>query len=182
MNYYETIKNKIIDNEVYDRVKNYSKEKHKVETYFTIGRLLYELYAKYGDIIIDRYSERLMEQVNSKYNKKLLLKMKRFYEIFKIDELLSFKTQLSWGHYKLLIKLDDLEKICYYTNIAINFNLTVSDLSKLIKSNEYDELDEETRQKLINYEKLKIDADSEMFAEYSYGFNKILDDILKSDI
>ena len=36
MNYYEEIKNKIIDDEVY------SKERHKVITYFEIGRLLNE--------------------------------------------------------------------------------------------------------------------------------------------
>ena len=28
MNYYEKIKNKIIDNEAYERVKDYSKERH----------------------------------------------------------------------------------------------------------------------------------------------------------
>ena len=40
MNYYEEIKNKIIDNETYERVKDYSKERHRVITYFEIGELL----------------------------------------------------------------------------------------------------------------------------------------------
>ena len=40
MNYYNEIKNKLIDNEVYSKVKDYSKERHKVITYFEIGRLL----------------------------------------------------------------------------------------------------------------------------------------------
>jgi hypothetical protein len=30
MNYYDEIKNKLIDNEAYTRVKDYSKERHKV--------------------------------------------------------------------------------------------------------------------------------------------------------
>ena len=34
MNYYEEIKNKIIDDEVYQKVKDYSKEQHRVKTYF----------------------------------------------------------------------------------------------------------------------------------------------------
>ena len=42
MNYYDEIKNKIIDNEVYGKVKDYSKERHKVITYFEIGKLLNE--------------------------------------------------------------------------------------------------------------------------------------------
>ena len=40
MNYYNEIKNKIIDNEIYAKVKDYSKERHKVITYFEIGKLL----------------------------------------------------------------------------------------------------------------------------------------------
>ena len=53
MNYYNEIKNKIIDNEVYSKVKDYSKERHKVITYFEIGELLTEAGGKYGDKIID---------------------------------------------------------------------------------------------------------------------------------
>ena len=42
MNYYDEIKNKIIDNEIYEKVKDYSKERNKVITYFEIGKLLTE--------------------------------------------------------------------------------------------------------------------------------------------
>ena len=42
MNYYNEIKNKLIDNEVYTIVKDYSKDRHKVITYFEIGKLLNE--------------------------------------------------------------------------------------------------------------------------------------------
>ena len=48
MNYYNEIKNKLIDNEIYLKVKDYSKERHRVITYFEIGRLLYEAGSKYG--------------------------------------------------------------------------------------------------------------------------------------
>ena len=50
MNYYNEIKNKLIDNEVYKRVKDYSKERNTVITYFEIGRLLTEAGGKYGNI------------------------------------------------------------------------------------------------------------------------------------
>ena len=49
ISYYNEIKNKLIDDEVYSNVKNYSKEKHKVITYFEIGRLLNEAGGKYGE-------------------------------------------------------------------------------------------------------------------------------------
>ena len=58
MNYYNEIKNKLIDTEVYARVKDYSKERHKVMTYFEIGKLLNEAGGKYGDNIIDTYSKK----------------------------------------------------------------------------------------------------------------------------
>ena len=63
MNYYNEIKNKLIDNEIYEKVKDYSKERNKVKTYFEIGKILNEAGGKYGDKIIDEYSKKLMIEV-----------------------------------------------------------------------------------------------------------------------
>ena len=82
MNYYEEIKNKIINNEIYCEVKDYSKERNTVNTYFEIGRLLTEAGGKYGDNIIDEYSKRLVEEVGKKYNRRTLFRMKQFYKVF----------------------------------------------------------------------------------------------------
>ena len=59
MNYYNKIKNKLIDNETYTKEKNYSKERSNVITYFEIGRLLNEEEGKYGDKIIEEYSNKI---------------------------------------------------------------------------------------------------------------------------
>ena len=59
MNYYDEIKNKIIDNEIYGKVKDYSKERYKLKTYIEIGELLYNANSQYGDKIIKKYSKRL---------------------------------------------------------------------------------------------------------------------------
>ena len=40
MNYYDEIKSKLIENDIYSKVKDYSKERNRVITYFEIGRLL----------------------------------------------------------------------------------------------------------------------------------------------
>ena len=42
MNYYNEIKNKLIDNEIYEKVKDYSKERNRIITYFEVGKLLSE--------------------------------------------------------------------------------------------------------------------------------------------
>ena len=70
MNYYNEIKNKLIDDEIYQKTKDYSKEKHRVITYFEIGKLLSEAGKHYGENIIGKYSEELMVEVGKKYNKK----------------------------------------------------------------------------------------------------------------
>ena len=82
MNYYNEIKNKLIDNEIYERVKDYSKERNRVKTYFEIGKLLSEAGSKYGESIIDNYSKKLMLEVGKKYNKRTLFRMRQFYLVF----------------------------------------------------------------------------------------------------
>ena len=68
MNYYNEIKNKLIDNEVYKRVKDYSKNRNDLNTYYEVGKLLIEAQggeerAKYGDRLIKEYSERLYNEL-----------------------------------------------------------------------------------------------------------------------
>ena len=49
MNYYNEIKNLIVDNEVYKKVKNYSKNRNDLKTYYEIGRILSEAGKHYGE-------------------------------------------------------------------------------------------------------------------------------------
>ena len=81
MNYYKEIKEKLIQSEIYDRAKDYSKERHKVEVYFEIGRLLNEAGKEYGKNI-KQYSIKLVDEIGKKYNERNLRYMRRFYEIF----------------------------------------------------------------------------------------------------
>ena len=179
MNYYSEIKTKLLDNEVYEKVKDYSKERHRVLTYFEIGRLLYEAGKHYGENIIKKYSTKLSQELNEKYGERLLRNMRRFYVIFsgssfgieninnqnksiwhtvcaKSHELSCVQKgnilcqNLTWSHYVKLISLNDSYKIVYYTKAAINQQLSVRQLETKIKSKEYERLDEKTRNKLIS--------------------------------
>ena len=47
MNYYNEIKNKLIDDEIYSKVKDYSKERHTLLTHYEVGKLLLEAGGKY---------------------------------------------------------------------------------------------------------------------------------------
>ena len=149
INYYNEIKNKLIDNEIYARVKDYSKERNKVLTYFEIGKLLNDAGNKYGDNIIGKYSEKLVIEVGKKYNKRTLFRMKQFYILFKDEKVSPVATQLSWSHYQELLPLKDINMINYYISISLNENLSRNDLRRRIKSKEYERLDNSTKNKLI---------------------------------
>ena len=155
MNYYDEIKNKIIDNEIYAKVKDYSKERHKVITYYEIGRLLNEAGGKYGDNIIDEYSKKLVIEVGKKYNRRTLFRMKQLYIIFSNEKVSTMWTQLSWSHLRLLFTLD-INCINYYVNITRKQNITVRELELKIKNNEYDRLSNETKNKLLTKEMLEV--------------------------
>ena len=149
MNYYNEIKNKIIDNEVYSKVKDYSKERHKVITYFEIGKLLNEAGGKYGDNVIDEYSKKLVIEVGKKYNKRTLFRMKQFYNIFNDSKVSTLWTQLTWSHLRLLFNLE-IDSMNYYIKVIIDKRLSVRELEFKIKSNEYERLPIETKNKLIS--------------------------------
>ena len=156
MNYYKEIKNKIIDNEIYSKVKDYSKERNTVNTYFEIGRLLTEAGGKYGDNIIDEYSKRLVVEVGKKYNRRTLFRMKQFYKVFSDEKVSPMATQLTWSHYTELLSIKDKNKLLYYLNLATNNNFSRNELRSRIKSKEYERLGESAKTKLIANKELLL--------------------------
>ena len=156
MNYYEEIKNKIIDNETYEKVKDYSKERHRVITYYEIGELLNEAGGKYGDNIINEYSKKLVVEVNKKYNRRTLFRMKQFYKIFSNKKVSQVATQLSWSHYVELLQLKDLDEIKYYIKICKEQSIGRDLLRKKIKSKEYERLPKEAKEKIISDEACEL--------------------------
>lgn len=124
MNYYDEIKNKLINNEVYSKIKNYSKEKYKIITYFEIGKLLYYAGNEYGENIIEKYSAMLMKEVGKKYDKSTLFKIRKFYLVFSNEKVAPLVPQLTWSHCLILLPLKNIEKINYYIYQVLNRNLS----------------------------------------------------------
>lgn len=153
MNYYDEIKNELINNEIYKKVKDYSKNRSDLETYFNVGKLLIEAQggedrAKYGNSLIRDYSKKLIIDVGKQYNYKTLLKIRKFY-IFS-QKFATVSRELSWSHYVELLKFDDFNIVSYYVNIAVRQNLSVRELRTKIKNKEYERLDDITKEKLVN--------------------------------
>ena len=156
MNYYNEIKNELINNEVYKKVKDYSKNRNDLMTYYNVGKHLIEAQggeerAKYGNKLIKQYSERLTYELGKGYSTRNLKYMRKFYLFHKKGH--SMSAQLTWTHYRILLSIEDENKINYYTKITERQNLSYRELQEKIKNNEYERLDEETKNKIINKNK-----------------------------
>ena len=158
MNYYNEIKNILISNEAYKQVKDYYKNRNDLMSYYNVGKLLLdaqggEKRAKYGDSLIKEYSIKLTKELGKGYTVSELKRMRQFY-VFQKGATVSH--QLTWSHYIELLKFNDVNKINYYINISSNQNLSVRELRRRIKSNEYERLSDKTKNKLINRENISI--------------------------
>lgn len=156
MNYYKEIKNKLIDDEIYSRVKDYSKEKHTLLTYYEVGKLLLEAGTKYGNDIIGNYSEKLSIEVDKKYNSRTLRRMRQLYKFFEKQKWSPLGTKLSISHIRQLFSLNDSNEINYYANQIAKRNLSKRQLEEIIKNKEYKRLPAETKKKLALDYKIEI--------------------------
>ena len=158
MNYYNEIKNELINNEINRKVKNYSINKSDLNTYYNVGKMLSEAGKHYGEGIIKEYSKRLKNDLKKNYSIRLLYRMLKYYNFVTSEKMPTLSAKISWSHYDEVLKYDDINKINYYLSIVEEQNLSVRKLRTIIKSNEYERLDEKTRNKLINKERQSVIA------------------------
>ena len=154
MNYYNEIKQELINNEINRKIKNYSINKSDLNTYYNVGKMLSEAGKHYGEGIIKEYSKKLTSELGKGYTISNLKRMRQFYLI--IEKGATLSHQLSWSHYSELIPLNKIDMINYYIKLIENVNLSIRQLREKIKSKEYERLDENTRNKINNQEELNI--------------------------
>ena len=154
MDYYNSIKELLIDNVLTKKAKVYSKNRSDLTTYYSVGELIKKAGKKYGEAIVKKYSEQLTKEVGKGYTVSALKRMRQFYMVIQKGTTLS--RLLSYSYYVELVVLDDINAINYYINAVISNKLTVRDLRKRIKNKEYLRLDEDTRNKLVNNDELEL--------------------------
>ena len=148
MNYYNEIRNEFINNEITKKVKDYSKNKSDLTTYYNVGKLLSEAGKHYGEGIIKDYSNKLTKDLGKGYTTSGLKRMRQFYWL--IEKGAPLAHQLTWSHYSELLPLKDINEVLYYMQICITHNLSKRELRERIKNKEYERLDDKTKEKLIN--------------------------------
>ena len=145
MNYFDEIKTIIEEKEVNEKVRYVESNKETVKTYFEIGRLLIEAQggekrAKYGDKLIKEWSLELSKEYGNNYSYRNLNYMRKFYMCFKKVNTLCSQSNLSWSHYKYLLKFDNENERNYYINRCIENNLSVRGLINEIKTDSFNRL------------------------------------------
>ena len=156
MNYYNEIKNEIINNEITKKIKDNSKNRSDLNTYYNVGKLLFEAGKHYGEGIIKKYSKKLTEEFKRSYSVRLLYEMIKYYEYVAKEKVPTVSAKLSWSHYVELLKFEDINEINYYIKLVEEQNLSIRELRTKIKNNEYERLDENTKLKLANKEDTEI--------------------------
>jgi len=154
MNYYNKIKEQIINNEITKRIKEYSKNRSDLNTYYNVGKLLSEAGKHYGEGIIKEYSKRLTKDLGKKYSIRYLFDMKKLYLFSKVHPL---DAQLTISHYRILFTLKNDNEIDYYISQVKERNLGKRDLIEIIKNKEYERLPDKTKNKLLTKEESKIE-------------------------
>ena len=153
MDYYNEIKSELLNNEINRRVKTYSLNRSDLNSYYNVGKMLYEAGKNYGEGIIKKYSEKLMIDINKKYNIRYLFDIRKLYLFSKVHPL---DAQLTISHYRLLFSLKDDNEVTYYIGQSIKRNLSKRQLQEIIRSNEYGRLPESTKNKMISNQKQGI--------------------------
>ena len=160
MNYYNEIKNILIDNAIGRKVREYKSNQKDLESYYNIGKLLVEAQggeerAKYGNGLIKEYSKRLTSELGKGYTVTRLKYMRTFYELVKKSPPLAdqFKNvNTTWSNTCEILYLKNIEEIKYYLNLSNKLCLTKRELRLRIKSNEYNRLSVEVKEKLKSNE------------------------------
>ena len=160
MNYYNEIKNILIDNAIGRKVREYKSNQKDLESYYNVGKLLVEAQggeerAKYGDGLIKEYSKRLTSELGKGYSIQNLKDMRKFYQFIQKSQPLAvqFKNMnITWSNVCEIMRITNIEEIKYYLNLSNKLCLTKRELRLRIKSNEYNRLPVEVKEKLRSNE------------------------------
>ena len=164
MNYYNEIKNILIDNAIGRKVREYKSNQKDLESYYNVGKLLVEAQggeerAKYGNSLIKEYSKMLITELGKGYSVRSLTNMRTLFIFSQKWQPVAaeFKNiNITWSNLCEILKLKDIEEIRYYLNLSNKLCLTKRELREKIKSKEYERLDSKIKEKLMKQEEISV--------------------------
>jgi predicted nuclease of restriction endonuclease-like (RecB) superfamily len=134
--------------------------------YWRIGQRIFEEEqqgkdrADYGEYLTKFISKQLEPEYGSGYSKRQIELFRQFYRTFPIAN--AVRSQLSWTHYRLIIRLDSQDKIDFYIAETVKNNWNTRQLERQIYSSLWERLlisnDKESVLAVAKNEKLPSDA------------------------
>lgn len=115
-----------------------------VEAYWNIGKQIVEEEqkgedrAKDGTYLIKELSSQLSDEFGKGFSKQSLWNMRQFYKAFPI--LSAVRRELSWTHYKMIIRLKDEHARVWYMEESIKSNWSTRALDRQIGTQYYERL------------------------------------------
>jgi predicted nuclease of restriction endonuclease-like (RecB) superfamily len=109
-----------------------------VDAYWDVGRLMVEREqagnerADYGRRVVEGLSERLRVDFGKGYDRSNLFQMRAFFLAYpKVD---AVRRQLSWTHYRILLRVENLTARAFYETEAVNARWSTRELERQIHS------------------------------------------------
>lgn len=116
------------------------------KTYFLIGKRVVEeeqkgnKRAEYGENLIKNLSKNLTQEFGKGFSKTNLKQMKNFYLVYGKGQTLSDQFKLSWSHYLILMRMENLDERSFYEIEAVQNNWSLRELRRQIDSALYERL------------------------------------------
>ena len=145
-----------IKKDIYDEISSLLKEARKsivsninttmTKTYFLIGKRIVEEEqngnerAVYGENLIKTLSKRLTEEFGKGFSATNLKQMKSFYVAYRKGQTVSDQFKLSWSHYLILMRMENIEERNFYEIESIQNNWSLRELRRQIDSALYERL------------------------------------------
>lgn len=127
-----------------------------VSAYWNVGRLIVEdeqhgqARAEYGKAVLAELSDKLTEEFGKGFDERELRRMRQFYCVFpKWDTL---RPELTWSHYRLLIKVKDEQARMWYMNEAADQTWSSRQLDRQISVLYYERLLGSRDQSAVRFE------------------------------
>ena len=116
------------------------------KTYFLIGKRIVEEEqkgnerAEYGENLIKNLSKKLTEEFGKGFSKRNLWQMKQFYLAYSKVQTVSAQFKLSWSHYLILMRMENIDERNFYEIEALENNWSLRELRRQIDSALYERL------------------------------------------
>jgi len=130
-----------LDSEVYETIRTALAAARKsvvvavnsamVGVYWEIGREINHAIgerAEYGKQLLKYLAERLTAEFGKGFSERSLRHMRQFNQVFPIRN--AVRSELSWTHYRLLMRVDEPKRREFYLNESANFGWTSRQLER----------------------------------------------------